>query len=68
MRVIDINFSDILLEKKIESISIYDIWCYLVIFITKFVIGLNILKVKKEVLQIVLIIFLQKSELIHIIL
>ena len=25
MRVIDINFSDILLEKKIESISVHDI-------------------------------------------
>ena len=46
-----------------------DTQCYLILRdIMQFIIGLNILKGKKVVLQIVLIIILQESELIHIIL
>ena len=50
-----------------------DIYYFLTIMIintimTKFVIKLNILQMKKRVLQIVLIIILQESELIHMIL
>ena len=54
-------------------IKIYDGIRYLVLFgsgqyIMQFIIGLDILYVKKVILQVVLIIILQESKLIHIIL
>ena len=48
---------------KIKNLILFDYGCLI-----KFVIRLNILSVKRVVLQIVLIIILERSELIHIIL